>query len=76
LTLYWVFCVVLGCSHQQGAMALMSGDKQEEEESWDDELAHVQYHAFPLPQSSIVVVDTAESFEQFLEYIKVRAKKI
>lgn len=57
-------------------MALMSGDNQEEQESWEDELAHVQYHSFPLPQSSIIVVDTTESFEEFLDYIKVSAMKI
>lgn len=59
-----------GISQQQGAVALMSSDHQEEGETWDDELTHVQYHAFPLPQSSIIVVDTQESFEQFLDYIK------
>jgi hypothetical protein len=62
---------MLGCSQQQGAVALMSSDHQEEEETWDDELTYVQYHTFPLPQSSIIVVDTQESFEQFLDYIKV-----
>jgi hypothetical protein len=71
-----VFCVVLGCSQQQGAVALMSGDNQEGQETWDDELTQVQYHTFPLPQSSIIVVDTEESFEHFLDYIKVSAVMI
>lgn len=67
---------MLGCSQQQGAAALMSSDYQVEEESWDDELTPVQYHTFPLPQSSIIVVDTQESFEQFLDYVKVSSLMI
>lgn len=45
----------------------------QEEEMWDDNLPQVQYHMFPLHQSSIFVVDTEECFEQFLDYIKVSA---
>jgi hypothetical protein len=63
-------CVPFGCSQQQGAGALIPIVNQEEE-SWDDDLPQVQYHTLPLPQSSIFVVDTEESFEQFLDYVKV-----
>jgi len=56
-------------------VALIPSDNQEQE-TWDDDSPQVQYHAFPLPQSSILVVDTEESFEQFLDYIKVSARII
>jgi hypothetical protein len=45
----------------------------QEEETWDDDSPQVQYHTLPLPHSSIFIVDTEKSFEQFLDYIKVRA---
>jgi hypothetical protein len=63
-------CVLFGCSQQQGAEALIPNVNQEEE-SWDDDSNKVQYHKLPLPQSSIFVVDTEDSFEKFLDYIKV-----
>jgi hypothetical protein len=63
-------CVPFGCSQQQGAEALIPNVNQEEE-SWDDDSHQGQYHKLPLPQSSIFVVDTEDSFEQFLDYIKV-----
>jgi hypothetical protein len=63
-------CVSFGCSQQQGAEALNPNVNQEDE-SWDEDSTQVQYHTLPLPQSSIFVVDTEESFEQFLNYIKV-----
>lgn len=56
-------------SQQQGAVALIP-DVNQEEETWDDDLPQIQYHKLALPRSSIVVVDTEESFEQFLHYIK------
>jgi hypothetical protein len=56
-------------------VALIPSDNQEQE-TWDDDSPQVQYHAFPLPQSSILVVDTEESFEKFLDYIKVSARII
>ena len=55
-------------------MALIP-DVNQEEETWDDDLPQIQYHTLPLPRSSIFVVDTEESFEQFLHYIKVRATR-
>jgi hypothetical protein len=63
-------------SLQQGAMALVSTDNQGEQETWDDDPTPVQYHVFPLPHSSIFVVDTEQGFEQFLDYIKVSARII
>lgn len=65
-------CVRFGCSQQQVVEALIPNMNQEEE-TWDDDLPQVQYHTLPVPQSSIFVVDTEESFEQFLDYIKVSA---
>ena len=65
-------CVTFGCSQQQGAQALIPNMNQEEE-TWDDDLPQVNYHRLPLPERSIFVVDTGESFEQFLDYIKVSA---
>jgi hypothetical protein len=67
------YCSVLAYRLQQGAMAVVSSDDQGEQETWDDGVTQVQYHVFPLPQSSILVVDTEEGFEQFLDYIKVSA---
>jgi hypothetical protein len=65
-------CVPFGCSQQQGAEALIPNMNQEEE-TWDDDLTQVPYHTLPLPKDSIFVVDTEESFKQFLGYIKVSA---
>jgi hypothetical protein len=47
-----------------------------EQELWGDDSTQIKYHVFPLPQSSIFVVDTEESFEQFLDYMKVSARII
>jgi hypothetical protein len=65
-------CVTFCCSQQQGAEALIPNLNQEEE-TWDDDLTPVSFHTLPLPQSSIFVVDTEESLEEFLAYIKVSA---
>jgi hypothetical protein len=66
-------CVPFGCSQQQGAEALIPNVNQEEE-TWDEDLTQVPYHTLPLPiQDKIFVVDTEESFEHFLDYIKVSA---
>lgn len=64
-------CFPFGCSQQQGAEALIPNVNQEE--TWDDDLTQVPYHRLRLPQRNIFVVDTGESFEQFLVYIKVSA---
>ena len=65
-------CIPFRCSQQQVVEALTPNVNQDEE-TWDDDSPQVQYHTLPVPQSSIFVVDTEESFEQFLDYIKVSA---
>jgi len=65
-------CVPFGCSQQQGAEAMIPNVNQEEG-TWDDDLTQVDYHKLRLPQRNIFVVDTEESFKQFLVYIKVSA---
>ena len=54
-----------------GAAALVDNDNQIETESWDNDIPEVQYHQFPLPYNTILLVDTEKKFEQFLRYIKV-----
>lgn len=40
--------------------------KPKEEESWDDEF-RMTYHTLNLPRSSILMIDTVEKFEKFLD---------
>jgi hypothetical protein len=65
-------CVPFGCSQQQGAEAMFPNLNQEEE-TWDNDITQESYHQLHLPRSSIFVVDTEKSFQQFLECIKVSA---